>query len=182
MSTAAATSPARRCRSARLPQRRHAELHQPERHHRQLRCDAPAILTLTGTASVANYQAALDRSPTASARRTAIRPAGGTDTSRTISWTVTDGSASNGTSNTATTSLDGVHVAPAVTAGATATFTGGGAAVTLDGTLAVSDVDSGGNLDRRDGVDRPGLPHRRHAELHQPERHHRQLRYDHRRC
>jgi putative DNA primase/helicase len=31
-------------------------------------------------------------------------------------------------------------------AGATATFTGGGAAVTLDGALAVSDVDSGGNL------------------------------------
>ena len=59
---------------------------------------------------------------------------------------MTDGSASNGTSNTATTSLTDAHVAPTVTAGATATFTGGGPAVTLDGTLAVTDADSGGNL------------------------------------
>ena len=37
-------------------------------------------------------------------------------------------------------------MAPTVTAGATATFTGGGSPVALDSTLTVSDVDSGGNL------------------------------------
>ncbi len=35
---------------------------------------------------------------------------------------------------------------PTLTAGGTATFDGGGAAVTLDGSLTVSDVDSGGLL------------------------------------
>ena len=57
---------------------------------------------------------------------------------------VNDGVASSST--TATSTLDTVHVAPTVTAGATATFTGGGPAVTLDGALTVSDVDSAGNL------------------------------------
>ena len=41
------------------------------------------VLTLTGTASIANYQAALDPSPTASARRTAIRPLAALTLSRT---------------------------------------------------------------------------------------------------
>ena len=41
--------------------------------------------------------------------------AGGTDTSRTISWTVTDGSNSNGISNTATSTL-AVPATPVVTA------------------------------------------------------------------
>jgi large repetitive protein len=103
------------------------------------------VLTLTGTATVLQYQAALD-SITYSFTANGDPTAGGTDTARTISWTVTDGSTSNGTSNTATSTLDTVHVAPSVTAGATATFTGGGAAVALDGALTVSDVDSGGNL------------------------------------
>ena len=39
-----------------------------------------------------------------------------------------------------------MHVAPTLTAGGTVTFTGGGAAVTLDPTLTVNDVDSGGVL------------------------------------
>ena len=71
---------------------------------------------------------------------------GGGDTSRTISWTVTDGNTSNGTSTTKTSTLDVVHEAPVVTAGGTATFDGGGSPVTLDGTASVSDVDSSGKL------------------------------------
>jgi hypothetical protein len=103
-------------------------------------------LFLSGTASVGDYQTALDQvqfgfttggDPTAR----------GTDTGRSISWSVTDGSTSNGISNTATSTLDVVHAAPTVTpSGAIATFTGGGAAVPLDGALMVGDIDNGGNL------------------------------------
>ena len=107
---------------------------------------ATGVLTLTGTSSIANYQAALDSITYSFSPSNGDPTAGGSDTTRTIDWTVTDGSTSNGTSNTATSTLDTMHVAPTVTAGATATFDGGGSAVTLDGTLTVSDVDSGGNL------------------------------------
>jgi hypothetical protein len=53
----------------------------------------------------------------------------------------------DGTANSiaATSTLHTVHAAPTVVAGATATYTGGGA-VTLDGALTVSDPDSGGTL------------------------------------
>jgi hypothetical protein len=103
-------------------------------------------LTLTGTSSIANYQTALDSISYSFSPSNGEPTGNGTDTSRTISWTVTDGSTSNGTGNTGTSTLDTVHVAPTVTAGATATFDGGGSPVTLDGTLTVTDPDSGGNL------------------------------------
>ena len=45
-----------------------------------------------------------------------------------------------------TSTLDIVHTAPTVVAGATVAFAAGGAAVPLDSTLTVNDVDSGGNL------------------------------------
>ena len=61
---------------------------------------------------------------------------------------MTDGSAVNGSSAPATSTLTDVHVAPTVTAGGTATFTGGGPAVVLDAGLLVNDVDSGGNPDQ----------------------------------
>ncbi len=99
-------------------------------------------LTLTGSASLATFQTALDSvdySFTAEGDPTG----GGSHTSRTIDWTVNDGSL---VSNTGTSTLDVVHTAPTVTAGATATFTGGGGAVVLDSGIAVSDVDSGGVL------------------------------------
>src|SRR5208282_3187215 len=99
------------------------------------------VLTLTGTASVTAYQAALD-SITYSFTGGGDPTVGGTDTTRTISWVVNDGNTSTGTSNPATSTLTDVHVRPTVTAGGTATFTGGGAAVTLDSGLTVSDVDS----------------------------------------
>jgi hypothetical protein len=102
-------------------------------------------LTLSGSATIAQYQAALE-SVTYSFTANGDPTAGGTDPSRTISWSVTDGSTSNGTSNTATSTLTDVHVAPTVTAGSTVTFTGGGSAVVLDAGLLVNDVDSGGVL------------------------------------
>ena len=66
-------------------------------------------------------------------------------------------------------------------AGATATFTGGGAAVTLDGALA-GDRFHQYDARERDGDDRHRVPQRRHLELHQPGRHHRQLQSGHRRA
>ena len=110
------------------------------------------VLTLGGTASLANYQAALDSISysfvgTDPLSTTDGDPTGGgSDTTRTISFVVSDGSTQNGSSAAATSTLDTVHVAPEVKAGATSTFTGGGAAVTLDGALTVSDVDSNGDL------------------------------------
>ena len=104
------------------------------------------ILTLSGTASVAHYQTALDSIAYSFSPTNGDPTAGGGDTVRTISWTVTDGSASNNLSNAATSTLDTVHVAPTATAGGTATFTGGGSAVTLDGTVSLGDVDSSGTL------------------------------------
>jgi hypothetical protein len=105
-----------------------------------------STLTLSGTDTAANYQSALELVQYSFTPSNGDPTNGGGDTSRTISWTVTDGSTSNGTSTTATSTLDTVHVAPVVTAGGTATFDGGGTAVTLDGTLAVTDADSAGNL------------------------------------
>jgi Domain of unknown function (DUF4347)/Bacterial Ig domain len=103
------------------------------------------VLTLTGTSSVGNYQAALDSITYSFSPSNADPTAGGGDTSRLISWTVTDGSTSNG-SGSADSNLIVSHSPPIVTAGGTATFNGGGSAVTLDGTLTVSDADSSGNL------------------------------------
>jgi microcystin-dependent protein len=103
-----------------------------------------SVLALTGTASLHDYQTALQQV------QFSFNPANGdptggaaNSTGRTISWVLNDGAQS---SAAATTTLAIVHVAPTVTAGGTATFTGGGNAVALDGALAVSDIDSGGNL------------------------------------
>ncbi|WP_246785212.1 DUF4347 domain-containing protein [Bradyrhizobium sp. S69] len=104
------------------------------------------VLTLSGTATVADYQMALRQVQygfTAGGDPTN----GGSDTSRSISWQVTDGSTSNGTSNIGVTALSLVHQAPVLTAGTpSVTFDGGGAAVVLDSGITLSDVDSGGNL------------------------------------
>ncbi len=104
---------------------------------------ATGVLTLSGTASIANYQAALESITYGFTPGNGDPTGGGGNTARTISWSVTDGVAN---SSTSTSALNTVHVAPTVVAGGTATFTGGGAPVTLDGALTVSDVDSGGNL------------------------------------
>jgi hypothetical protein len=111
--------------------------------------DSNGVLKLTSsgsTATIAQWQTALASVTYSFSPSNGYPTNGGGDTSRTIDWVVSDGNTSNGTSGTSTSKLDTVHTAPTVTAGATATFTGGGGAVVLDSGLAVSDVDSGGVL------------------------------------
>ena len=103
------------------------------------------MLTLTGSASVADYQTALDSITYSFTPSNGDPTGGGSDTTRTISWVANDGSR-HGSNAAATSTLDTVHVAPTVVAGATATYEIGGPASALDATLSVSDVDSGGNL------------------------------------
>ena len=100
-------------------------------------------LTLTGTATVAEYRAAL-RLVNYSFTSGGDPTNGGSDTSRGITWQVTD-EANATASDTSTLSV--MHEPPTVSAGATATFeTGSATAVVLDSGLTVSDPDSGGNL------------------------------------
>ena len=97
------------------------------------------VLTLTGIASLANYQTAL-RSITfssASDNPTSF----GTDTSRTIGWTASDGTLSS-TAAASTVNITAVNDAPVVTAGTTVSFTEQGSAVALSSTLTVSDADN----------------------------------------
>jgi autotransporter passenger strand-loop-strand repeat protein len=101
------------------------------------------VLTLTGSSSLASYQTALDSVTYSFTPGNGDPTAGGSHTTRTIDWTVNDGTSS---STQTTSTLHIVHAPPSVTAGATATYAGGGAAVALDATLAVSDADSNGNL------------------------------------
>ena len=101
------------------------------------------VLTLSGTAEVADYQTALAQVQFSTSPSNADPTSDGSDTSRTISWVVNDGT-SNSTAVTST--LDTMHVAPTVTAGASVNDVSGGSAVVLDSALTVTDVDSGGNL------------------------------------
>ena len=107
------------------------------------------VLTLSGTASINDYQDALEQvqfgfNSTINGGTDVDPTAGGTDLSRTISWAVSDAS---GTSTAQTTSLTVVHTAPTVTAGAAATYEiGASAAVLADSGATVSDPDSGGDL------------------------------------
>ena len=105
---------------------------------------ASGTLTLTGNAGIATYQTALD-SITYSFSPMNGDPTGGVSnaTSRTIDYVVNDGTH---VSSQATSSLTVVHTAPTVMAGANVTFTGGGAAVTLDAGLILADPDSGNVL------------------------------------
>jgi hypothetical protein len=104
---------------------------------------ATGTLLLSGSASVADYQTALDQVTYSFAPGDGDPTGGGGDTSRTIDWTVNDGTAA---STVSTSTLDVTHVAPMVTASGTVTFVAGGTAVTLDPALSLSDVDSGGLL------------------------------------
>ena len=103
------------------------------------------VLTLSGTDTAAHYDSVLEQvqySVTANGDPTA----GGSHTSRTISWTVKDGSTSNGTSAVDTSALTTVHTAPTVTVSGTPHYAGGGPATTLDSGFTVTDPNSGGNL------------------------------------
>jgi hypothetical protein len=101
------------------------------------------VLTLSGAASLADYQAALDSITYSVSPTNADPTGGGADTARTISWQVTDGVA---TSATATSTLTTVHVPASIKPDAPVTFTQNGPAVPIDATLAVDDVDSNGDL------------------------------------
>ena len=102
------------------------------------------ILTLTGQDNLTDYTAALDSITYSFTPANGDASGGGAQTSRSISWTVTDGTAN---SNTATSTLNTSRTAPVVTAGATVNYEiGGTAAVKLDGALIVTDSDSAGNL------------------------------------
>ncbi len=76
---------------------------------------ATGVLTLSGTASVADYQLALNSITFSVSPSNGDPTGGGSDTSRTIDWSVIDGSASDGSSAAATSMLNMVHVAPVVT-------------------------------------------------------------------
>ncbi len=102
---------------------------------------ADGVLSLTGAASVANYQSALDS--IAYSSTSADPEVGGTDANRDISWTVTDGLSSNAASNSFASAVYVAPSAPALSgAGNLATYPYGGPAVAVDAGLTVaSDVE-----------------------------------------
>lgn len=100
-------------------------------------------LSLSGVASLSTYQTAL-RSVTYSFSPGNGDPTnGGSATSRTISWTVNDGSA---LSSVATSSLNVIHVAPTINTSGTVTFGTGHPNPALDPTLTVTAPNSFGLL------------------------------------
>src|SRR5262249_52923285 len=103
---------------------------------------ATETLTLSGADSLANYQAALDAVTftTPSDNPTDF----GSDPTRTVTWTITDTSASNG-SATSTIDITAVNHAPTLAGAATgAQFTENAGATVLSNAVSVIDPD---NLD-----------------------------------
>ena len=94
------------------------------------------VLTLDGSASVANYQTALR----------SVRYSNSSDTpstaTRTVSFEVTDSSSAPSTTDTRDISVAATNDAPTVgTSAGTTPYTEGGAATAVDGALTVADVD-----------------------------------------
>ena len=99
---------------------------------------ASGVLTLTGNDTLAHYQQVLDSVTYAS---TSDNPTNfGTDTSRTISWVVNDGTLNNSTIQTTALSITGTDDAPVLTVAASASYSENAAPVTLSSAAAVSDV------------------------------------------
>ncbi len=121
------------------------------------------VLTLSGTASVANYQTALDLDRV-------LHHGDGIG----ISYHFLGLPKISASSSTSATSTVAVQAGPVVAAGASATFTGGGAAVTLDGALTVNDASSTTLASATISIG-AGFPRWRHTEFLQPERDHGQL-------
>ena len=96
------------------------------------------VLTLTGTDTKANYEAALRAVKYVNNDHAAPSTA-----SRTASFVVNDGEA-NSTAVTSTITVASANDAPTLTAGTanTQTFTEGGSAVAVDNAIAVADVDT----------------------------------------
>ncbi|HEY2134635.1 MAG TPA: DUF4347 domain-containing protein [Xanthobacteraceae bacterium] len=103
---------------------------------------ATETLALSGSDTLANYQAVLDKVTFASGSNPDDY---GSQKTRTITWVLNDGSGSNNLSTAASTtvSITAINDPPVLSAVATsASFTEGGSAATLSGALSVSDVDS----------------------------------------
>jgi hypothetical protein len=99
---------------------------------------ATGRLTLTGSATPADYQTALRAVKYAN---TSVSPSTAT---RAVSFQVNDGAAANNLSNVATRTITvvSVNAAPTVTlSAATPSFTEDGSAATVDGGLTVADID-----------------------------------------
>ena len=101
------------------------------------------VLTLSGTASVANYQTALDSITYSFNPANGDPTGGGSHTSRSISWVVNDGVAAN---SAASSTLSLVHAAPTIVAAGTVTYGGGVGPQALDPTVTVTAPDSGNLL------------------------------------
>jgi lipopolysaccharide export system protein LptA len=102
---------------------------------------ATETLTLTGSDTLAHYSQVLDSVTfsTPSDNPTDF----GADPTRTVTWTLNDGSASNATSSVTTSvTINAVDDPPTLSGTANASFTEGGAPVTLSGSAAVSDPDN----------------------------------------
>ncbi len=101
---------------------------------------ATGVLSLTGTDTLAHYQAVLDSVAYSSSSQNPTNY--GADTSRSISWVVNDGTL-NSTAASSTISITAVDNAPVIANVApTASYTEQGAAVTLSSGATVSDVDN----------------------------------------
>ncbi len=98
------------------------------------------VLTLSGSDTLANYQAVLDSVAFASSSQNPTSY--GADTSRSLRWQVSDGTLSSAVAQS-TIGVVGVDQAPVLSgAGNTATFTQGAAAAIAAPAIAVSDVDN----------------------------------------
>ena len=95
------------------------------------------VLSLTGSASLANYQSAL-RSVTF--RSTSDNPTA-TSASRSISWVVNDGSVSSAAA-TSTINITAGDDSPQLTAGGNLAYTENSAATAIDAGITVADLDS----------------------------------------
>ncbi len=99
-------------------------------------------LILSGSDTLLNYQQVLDQITFTSS---SLNPTSfGADPTRTVTWTLNDGSASNATTTaTSTVSITAVNDPPTLSTVATsAQFTEGGGAVVLSNAVSVSDPDS----------------------------------------
>jgi hypothetical protein len=102
---------------------------------------ATETLSLTGSDTLAHYQAVLD---SVTFNSTSANPTNfGANPTRTVTWTLNDGSTSNATGTASTTiNLTAVNDPPTLSGTANATFTTGGPAVTLSGAATVGDPDN----------------------------------------
>src|SRR5262249_30036024 len=99
---------------------------------------ATGTMTLSGSASVANYQAALQIG------RASCREKEQSALARTAVWQANDGAPANNLSNPVTSTINVTHVNDATvrTAGGTLNYTENQVATAIDTTVTVTDVDS----------------------------------------